>query len=146
VGELYRFKVKAYDEVSAGAISEILEYTHVWIPGAPSNLRETAQDDSSITVEWDAPTDFGGDSQIYYRVNIQSDELNVSPDGLTDTFVKLENIEMGRDYRITVRAQNSFTLSEESDEIIVQIKKKIPEAPIGLVEIESNRTVKTVLL
>ena len=54
-------------------------------PSAPSNLRATASDDSTITLRWDAPSDSGGSAITGYRIEVSDDGGDTWDDLVEDT-------------------------------------------------------------
>ena len=109
----YDFQVRASLEESPynSAWSEIstLELT-ASPPGPPGNLSVTADNATTLSVSWDAPTETGGvpirGYTVQYRLTGASGWTGVSHTG-TDTRVKIRGLAASTSYDVQVQAKNS---------------------------------------
>lgn len=106
------------------------------VPDAPTGLTVTAGN-AQVTLNWIAPTFYGGQAIGYYTVYQDGVSLTDHPTGLTDVITGLTN---GQNYSFTVVAHNSVGNSTQSSSVS-GIPCTVPNAPTGLTATPSNAQV-----
>ncbi|MEC7001438.1 MAG: fibronectin type III domain-containing protein, partial [Actinomycetota bacterium] len=146
-GRLYSFVVSGVSAAGEGAPSAA--FTQSTSPGAPSGLASVVQTTSSITLEWTAPAEHGGDSvseYVLYRDDGSGgDVASVSMEayrGALSSSVEVSGLEGGRSYRFAVSAVSG---SGEGDRSEVVAQSTSPAA-LGAAPLSVSQTASSVHL
>ncbi|MEC7000881.1 MAG: fibronectin type III domain-containing protein, partial [Actinomycetota bacterium] len=118
-GRLYSFVVRGVSAAGEGALSEA--FTQSTSPGAPSGLASVSQTTSSITLEWTAPAEHGGDSVsefVLYMDNGSGESAAVSTEayrGALSSSVEVSGLVGGRSYKFAVSAVSASGEGDRSE-------------------------------
>lgn len=74
-GANYEFKIVAINSIGSSTTASSISTTAVTVPGALASSGHTAKD-LGVELNWDAPTDSGGESITGYRIESSSDGVN----------------------------------------------------------------------
>ncbi len=133
----YFFRVRAVNAAGEGAWSD--EYGPVTLrevtqPGAPTILGHTLLGDTSLLLEWEEPSDTGGDN-LAYEVELRAGTSPWQLQTITPfTSVQVDNLVPSAEYLFRVRAKNGSGPGAWSDEygpVTLQGLSK-PGTPTGL--------------
>ena len=91
------------------------------LPSAPLNPACTNPTVSSVTIEWNPPTDNGGETIAYYEVTVTPDDINITT---TMTSLLVSDLTPLTEYTFTVRANNTVGYSKYSDTVMCTITGK----------------------
>ena len=118
IGTTYEVQVRAVNSVGTGPWSEVLlamTAAHT-PPDEPRSPRVSDRGFQSLSIVWLVPTDDGGSPitsyDVRYRKLIDGDWEQVNTDALS---VTLENLEVGTQYLIQIRAVNAIGEGEWTD-------------------------------
>ena len=145
-GRLYSFVVSGVSAAGTGAPSEA--FTQSTSPGAPSGLGSVAQTTSSITLQWTAPAELGGDTAseyVLYRDDGGGESAAVSTEayrGELSSSVLVEGLVGGRSYKFAVSAVSA---SGEGDRSEVMAQSTAPAAP-GAAPVSVSQTASSIEL
>lgn len=67
-GDFYRFRITARNVIGDSSVSSELEVMAATLPGKPSTPIRLTSTETSISIQWNAPTDNGGTSITDYQV------------------------------------------------------------------------------
>ena len=135
-GTEIRYKVRAINEVGAGAYSNIAEaITEHEVPDPPWDLRAKAEGTRAIRLDWKPPIYTGGLPIIAYRIEIFIEgtwlvlESRASPHSTTYLH---SDLEPGTKMTYQVTAINKQGASESSSIATAQTAVTVPNPPMGL--------------
>lgn len=92
-----------------------------------------------IEIQWDEPSDFGGDSSIFYTVTYSDDSVGpLEETGLNQTRLNLTGLTVGSYVTVSIIAQNQFNTSWANQ--INFLYLITPSEPLNLHEVISSRS------
>ena len=143
-GETYDVQVRAVNSAGNGAWStEDMGTTPSTVPGAPTNVDLTADEDS-IAVTWSAPSSDGGQNisgyDVRYRIQNQS-WTTIDPATAGTRSYTIENLSAGETYDVQVRAVNSVGNSAWSTTESATTSTTIPGKPTILALVPSDQSI-----
>ena len=130
---------------AAGEGAPSAAFTQSTSPGAPSGLTSVLQTTSSITLEWTAPAEHGGDSvseYVLYRDDGSGDLASVSTEayrGALSSSVEVSGLEGGRSYRFAVSAVSASGEGDRSDVVAQSTSPAaVAAAPVSVSQTASS--------
>lgn len=134
-GECYQFFVKAYNALGGdGAQSSYLKLTPITVPTGMTAPTEVASTQTTISVQWAAPTSDGDDSVQYYTLLMKASyETTYSEiySGLSRSY-KATLLTTGFTYQFKVKAINSAGSSDLSSASSAILAAETPDSPTDL--------------
>ncbi|MDR0425609.1 MAG: fibronectin type III domain-containing protein [Clostridiales bacterium] len=136
-GKTYTFKVRALNDVDAGAETEV-DATPVTVPAAPKNFAATPGD-AQVVLSWTAlsgSAQTGGTPIIEYQVRMDDEPWVTADTDTAHTFTGLTN---GQAYTFMVRARNAVGGGAAAE--IGATPVTVPAAPANFVATPGDRQV-----
>lgn len=100
------------------------------IPDTPSELRVTNTSHSSILISWIPGFDGGSAQRFQIRYRLSTEDRYSYEDVPPGSFAfDLKNLLLAREYAISVRSNNSYHLSEWTEELLVSTSRYLPSSP-----------------
>ncbi|KAM4873379.1 myomesin-3 [Thomomys bottae] len=143
-GHFYEFRARAVNWAGVGELSapsslfECKEWTMPQ-PGPPYDVRVSEVRATSLMLQWESPLYTGAGPVTGYRVSVQeegSEEWKpVSPDSISDTHMRVSNLQPGKRYMFQVQAVNSAGLGQPSmatDPVLMEDKPDAQEIKVGV--------------
>ncbi len=134
VGQTYYYKVRAHNVFGFSDPSDIVSFTVVSTPDAPTNLSVTnSYPTTNPYLTWNTPFENGGTIDFYnvYRSEDNISWSNVQTTTGFETTYEDPNVNAGQTYYYKVRAHNVFGFSDPSD-IVSFTVVSTPDAPTNL--------------
>jgi hypothetical protein len=117
-GDIISYKLKAVNLIGAGQYSLDLHVTVGSVPDTPSNLRVMHRQKDNLTITWDLETQIANNVKTLSYIIILKESLSLTVLKL-NTFpnnaYNLNSLTPGKKYDITVRANNTFGDSIDSN-------------------------------
>ena len=128
-GVRYRVTVTASNSVGDSGPSEASFATPASLPGSPETIVAVAGD-GAANVEWTAPNDDGGEPITAYRIRVWADRSIVREMDIVGGSTRIEGLDNGVTYRITVSALNTVGEGLPSTPVlIVPVSPPVIETP-----------------
>ena len=118
-GTSYTFKVLAVNAVGDGAESSSTSATPTAVPGAPTNLTGTVEEEQ-VQLSWTAPSNTGGLPITGYKYNINNGTYIST--GSVDPSTNVTNLTIGTSYTFKVRVVNATGDGPESSQLTLTTK------------------------
>jgi hypothetical protein len=115
-GYLYHFGISSINAMGEGRISDILSFTPMGVSSSPGQLKLSIGKGYAI-LDWNVPTDYGGDQDISYNVYGSEDETIFVRlvTGLEECSYNISPFEEGKRMAFKVTANNSVGESVPSN-------------------------------
>jgi parallel beta-helix repeat protein len=138
VGNSYYYKVSAVNVQGEGPLSNEANAVYNSVPSEPRNLA-VVEEDSSVSLTWNAPTIDGGTPITNYLVyrNRTSDGEVVIFDAKTNLSLTDSSAENGVEYEYSVSAKNAVGEGPKSSGLLA-IPTGAPLAPLNLSTVSGN--------
>ncbi|XP_048205806.1 myomesin-3 [Perognathus longimembris pacificus] len=143
-GHFYEFRARAVNWAGVGELSapsslfECKEWTMPQ-PGPPYDARVSEVQATSLMLQWEPPLYTGAGPVTGYHISVQeegSEEWKpVTPDSISDTHLRVSNLQPGKRYMFQVQAMNSAGLGQPSvptDPVLLEDKPDAQEIQVGV--------------
>jgi len=139
-GTSYTFKVLAVNAVGDGPDSNSVSLTPTAVPGAPTNLTGTVEEEQ-VQLSWTAPSNTGGSPITGYKYNINGGTYNST--GSLDPSTNVPNLTIGTSYTFKVLAVNATGDGPESSPLTLTTKLFPPTNLSGFASGSNNQSTLT---
>jgi len=131
-GTAYTFTVAATNGIGTGqASAPSAPITPRTVPGAPTDVTGSIDNDGKVVVAWKAPTDNGGNAIKDYIVkSCVVSTCSVAADSTSNTLsATLSGLSLRTSYTFIVAAKNDAGTGPYSSNSVVVIPRKLPSVP-----------------
>ncbi|KAM6218182.1 myomesin-3 [Rhynchocyon petersi] len=145
-GHFYEFRARATNWAGVGELSapsslfECKEWTMPQ-PGPPHNVRASEVRATSLMLHWEPPLYTGAGPVTGFHISYQEEGSEqwkpVNPNPISDTHLRVSNLESGKSYVFQVQAVNSAGLGQPSmptDPVLLEDKPDAQKISVGVDE------------
>ncbi|CAF4427363.1 unnamed protein product, partial [Rotaria sp. Silwood2] len=117
-------------ENTLGIDTTEITLTGLTVPDVPTQVRITNTSHSSLLISWIPGFDGGSRQKFQIRYRLSSnDRYSYEDVSYNEQLFDLKNLELASEYYISIRSNNSYHLSEWTDEIKASTSRYLPSSP-----------------